>query len=185
MNKAVFLDRDNTIVNDPEGYLYKVEKLEFLSGAIDGLRRLQENGYLLIVVTNQSGIGRGKYTEQNYFRFRKIMHERLKKEGIEITAEYFCPHHPEAKIERYRKQCKCRKPETKMFDDAKKEYDIDFSKSWVVGDKSSDVEVGSKIGARRIGVLSREDPNGTGLRKYAEFVARNLEEAADYILENG
>lgn len=139
-NKAVFLDRDGTI-NVDKHYLYKIEDFEFLPGVIDGLRSLQEAGYLLIVVTNQSGIGRGYYTEADFHRLNDWMVQELKLHGVDITAVYYCPHLPDAAVEEYRIECQCRKPKLGMYYQAAEEWNIDFAQSIAIGDHLRDCEI--------------------------------------------
>ena len=104
MNKAVFLDRDGTI-NVEKNYLHKIEDFEFLSGVIEGLSLLNNSGYKLIIITNQSGIGRGYYTENDFITLNNWMLDVLKSNGIIISKVYYCPHLPDAKIEKYRMDC--------------------------------------------------------------------------------
>lgn len=147
MNKAVFLDRDGTI-NIDKGYLYKISDFEFLPGAVEGLRMLQDAGYLLIIITNQSGIGRGYYTEEDFMRLNDYMKEELKKSGVNISGVYYCPHLPDAEVERYRKICNCRKPATGLFERAVKDFDIDLSLSYAIGDKERDCSICLKSDCR-------------------------------------
>lgn len=140
MNKAVFLDRDGTI-NVDKHYLYKIDEFEYLPGVKEGLRDLCAAGYLLIIVTNQSGIGRGYYTEKDYHILNDWMMKDLKDSGVEISASYYCPHLKEADVEEYRKDCDCRKPGVGLFEKAVKEFDIDLEKSFAIGDKIRDLEI--------------------------------------------
>ena len=140
MNKAVFLDRDGTI-NVDKGYLYRISDFEFLPGAVDALRMLQNAGYLLIIITNQSGIARGYYTEEDFMILNDWMKNELMKHGVKISGVYYCPHLPDAEVERYRKVCSCRKPETGLFERAVHDFDIDLSKSYAVGDKERDCSI--------------------------------------------
>ena len=140
MNKAIFLDRDGTI-NVEKNYLYKIEDFEFLPGVVEGLKQLQNAGYLLIIITNQSGIARGYYTEENFFRLNNWMLRDLNNKGIRITHVYFCPHHPEATIERYKKDCNCRKPQLGLFIQACLDYNIDLTQSYAIGDKLRDCSI--------------------------------------------
>ena len=140
MNKAIFLDRDGTI-NVDKDYLYKIEDFEYVPGAVDGLKKLYDAGYLLIVITNQSGIARGYYKEEDYFSLDEWMKADLLSKGVKIAATYYCPHHPEAKIEKYKCDCKCRKPGTELFWRAQKDFDIDMSKSFAIGDKKRDLSI--------------------------------------------
>lgn len=137
MNKAIFLDRDGTI-NVEKNYLYKIEDFEFLPGVLDALRKLQSAGYLLIIVTNQSGIARGYYTEDDYNKLNDWMLGVLRDNGVNITRVYHCPHLPDAKIEKYRKECNCRKPKLGLFRKAVDDFNIDLSLSYAIGDKIRD-----------------------------------------------
>lgn len=140
MNKAIFLDRDGTI-NVEKHYLHKIEDFEFLPGVIEGLKILQDAGFLLIIVTNQSGIGRGYYSEEDFNVLTKWMMQTLEQSGVNITQVYFCPHLPDAIIEKYRKDCDCRKPRLGMYLKAVEDYDIDLSQSYVIGDKIRDCAI--------------------------------------------
>lgn len=137
MNKAIFLDRDGTI-NSDKHYLYKIDEFEFLPYVSEGLKLLQEGGFLLIIITNQSGIARGYYTEKELENLNKWMLQQLKREGVIISKIFYCPHLPGAKIKKYRKVCDCRKPALGMFERAVLEFDIDLSQSYTIGDKLRD-----------------------------------------------
>ena len=143
MQKAVFLDRDGTI-NVEKNYLFRIEDFEYLLGAKEGMKMLQDNGYKLIVITNQSGIARGYYTEDDYQRLNEWMIKDLLDSGIRIFGAYYCPHHPEAKIEKYRCECMCRKPGIALFEKAIAEHDIDIQGSFAIGDKKRDLLICKK-----------------------------------------
>jgi len=149
MNKCVFLDRDGNI-NVEKDYLYKIEDFEFIKGAKEAIKIFNDLGYLVVVVTNQSGVARGYYDEASV----KTLHDYLQKEveaiGGHIDGFYYCPHHPEKGIGKYKVNCNCRKPNPGMFLKAKEDLDIDFSKSIMVGDKISDVKAGIDLGMRSI-----------------------------------
>lgn len=150
LKKIAFIDRDGTI-NVDNNYLYKIEEFEFLPGAIDGLKILQDKNFLLIIVTNQSGIGRGYYTEQDFHILNNWMKKILEEQyDIHIEAVYFCPHLPNAKIEKYKKVCNCRKPKIGMFtqaiNDMKCKYNIDIKNSIAIGDNSRDLIICNKLG---------------------------------------
>ena len=138
--KAVFVDRDGTLnvnidyLSDPAGY-------RLYPGVAEGLRLLREKGFLIIVVTNQSGIGRGIFDASALERIHEKMRSDLAAEGASIDALYFCPHRPED-------NCSCRKPNTALFEKAIREHGIDPARSFVIGDMKLDVEAGTKIGAR-------------------------------------
>lgn len=137
MNKAVFLDRDGTI-NVEKHYLYRIEDFVFLPGVLDGLRLLQNAGYILIIATNQSGIARGYYSEDDFINLNEWMTDALEENGIHISKVYYCPHLPDAKIDKYRKMCVCRKPALGMYEQAAIDFKIDLSNSWAIGDKLRD-----------------------------------------------
>lgn len=140
MSKAIFLDRDGTI-NVEKHYLHRIGDFEFLPGVIEGLKILQDEGFLLIIITNQSGIGRGYYTEEDFLTLNTWMINELKCQGVNIEKTYYCPHLPDAKIEKYRQLCTCRKPALGMYEQAVKEFDIDLSQSFSIGDKIRDCAI--------------------------------------------
>ncbi len=139
--RAVILDRDGTL-NEDKGYVHKIEDFKLLVGVIDGLKLLQKK-YLLFIITNQAGIGRGYYTVNDFHKFNDYMLDYLKNHGIRIEKTYFCPHSPA-------KKCDCRKPNTKNIDKIATDYEIDLKKSWVIGDHPSDIELGINAGTRTI-----------------------------------
>lgn len=154
--KAVFLDRDGTI-NVEKDYLFRIEDFEFLPGVLDGLQLLRQAGYLLIIITNQSGIARGYYTEEDYNKLTAWMLDQFKQDGIEISKVYHCPHHPRAAVERYRKDCNCRKPGLGLFEKAIKDFDLDLSGCYAIGDKMRDCEICVNSGCHGFVIGSNED----------------------------
>lgn len=148
-NKAIFLDRDGTI-NIDKNYLYKIEEFEFVEGAVEGLKILYDLGYKLIVVTNQAGIGRGYYTEEDLKKLNNYMEEKLLQEGIKIEKCYYCPHHAEHGMGKYKIDCECRKPKPGMLLEGIKEFNINPKKSYMIGDKLSDAEAGINAGVKPI-----------------------------------
>lgn len=180
--KAVFLDRDGTI-NVEVQYLNKVEEFQFIPGVPYALKRLKEAGLLLVVVTNQSGIGRGIYDEAALQRVHDHMHRELAGYGVEIDACYFCPHHPEHATGEYLKECSCRKPLPGMLQQAAEALDIDLAASYMVGDKLIDVEVGINAGCTPILVMTGY--GSSHLERLPEGVLSfaDLNFAADAILE--
>jgi len=136
--KAIFLDRDG-VINEDFGYVHRVEDFRFLPGVFEALRHFKALGYKLILITNQSGIGRGYYSEEDFHKLTKWMQEGLEKEGVRLDAIYYCPHHP-------RQGCECRKPQPGMLLQAIKEQDIDAKSSWMIGDKPSDIEAAKRAG---------------------------------------
>ncbi|MCX3068377.1 MAG: D-glycero-beta-D-manno-heptose 1,7-bisphosphate 7-phosphatase [Cetobacterium sp.] len=153
MRKVIFLDRDGTI-NVEKSYLHKWEDFEFEKNAIEGLKKLKDLGYEFIVVTNQSGIGRGYYTEEDLVTLNNQMTEKLKEFGIEILECFYCPHHPEKGIGKYKVDCNCRKPNPGMLLEGIKKYDVDIENSFMIGDKKGDLEAGKKAGLKSILVLT-------------------------------
>lgn len=140
-NKAIFLDRDGTI-NIDKNYLYKLEEFEFIPKVIDGLKILSELGYIFIIVTNQAGIGRGYYTEEDLEKLNDFMIKEFLKNGIEIKKCYFCPHHLENGIGKYKVDCDCRKPKPRMLLNGIEEFNVDPALSYMIGDKLSDAYAG-------------------------------------------
>ena len=132
MTKALFLDRDG-IINIDHGYVYQIEKFEFTENIFALLKLFQDKGYLFFIVTNQSGIGRGYYSEEAFQTLTQWMIHSFQEKGIHICEVYHCPHAPEA-------HCKCRKPAIGMIQDTAKKYHIDLSSSWMIGDKQSDID---------------------------------------------
>lgn len=146
-NKALFLDRDG-VINVEKNYVYKIEDFEFMDGIFEVMRSYQEQGYLLIVITNQAGIGRGYYTEEDFNMLNEWMLKRLADEGIHITKVYHCPYHPEYGIREYKKDSFDRKPNPGMILRAAKEFEIDLDASILVGDKESDIQAGKRAGVK-------------------------------------
>ena len=142
---AIFLDRDGTI-NVDHGYVHEIDNFEFLDGVIDAMRQLKEMGYALVVVTNQSGIVRGKFTEEQFETLTEWMDWSLADRGVDLDGIYFCPHHPTEGVAPYRKECQCRKPGPDMILDAAKYLKIDLAASYMVGDKSSDMKAAIAAG---------------------------------------
>lgn len=171
MKKAIFLDRDGTI-NVEKHFLYKIEDFEFLPGVIDGLRLLQDAGYLLIIVTNQSGIARGYYTEDDFIMLNKWMLQTLEGLKIEISKVYYCPHLPDANVEKYRVDCDCRKPKLGMYKQAISDFDIDINRSYAIGDKIRDCTICNVSACR--GVLIGDSERDDIIIKVKEGKIRNV-----------
>ena len=153
---AVFLDRDG-VINVDSGYVVDWDSFVFLPGVIEAMRTLCEAGYALVIVTNQSGIGRGFYTEEEFHVLTERMRDELTRQGVLIAGVYFCPHLPEATLPHYRKTCDCRKPRPGLINRALEELDIDLTRSAMVGDKDSDMQAALAAGIpRRYQVISGE-----------------------------
>ncbi len=143
-NRAVFLDRDG-VINVEKGYLHRVEELEFLPGAAEAIALLKDAGYLVIVVTNQSGVARGYYSLGAVDLLHRHMSEQLAARGAVVDAWYVCPHHPD-----HGGPCSCRKPLPGMILQAAADYRVDLVRSYLIGDKRSDLEAGLAAGCRAI-----------------------------------
>ncbi|WP_315374781.1 HAD family hydrolase [uncultured Selenomonas sp.] len=146
---AVFFDRDGTLNVDIH-YLHRPEDFIWTPDAPAAIRRLNECGILTVVVTNQSGVARGYYPEEDVLRLHDWMNEELKKEGAHLDAIFYCPHHIDGKIPEYTKACNCRKPATGMIDAACAEYDIDRTRAVLIGDSESDMECARRAGVRGV-----------------------------------
>lgn len=144
-NKALFLDRDG-VINADKGYVGRIEQFEFLPGIFDLCRTAQEAGFIPIIVTNQAGIGRGYYSDHDFHRLTDWMLAEFRTRGIGIGRVYHCPHHPEAGLAEYRRECIDRKPNPGMILRAKDDFNLDLSRSVLVGDKDSDIEAGRAAG---------------------------------------
>ena len=183
MNRAVFLDRDGVITQEPPHYAHELSQLKLIPKSADAIRLLNENGFVVIVASNQAGIAHGYYREEDAILFHQAMKENLAKEGAYIDAIYYCPHHPEAKIERYRVDCNCRKPKPGMLTRAESELNIDLKQSFIVGDKLSDIEAGKRAGCKTIMVRT-----GQGVEELksneidCDYVANDLHDAVQHIL---
>ena len=173
MKKALFLDRDG-VINKEKNYLYKIEDFEFIDGVFETCKYFQDKGYLIIIITNQAGIARGYYNEDDFWKLTDWMKKEFDKKGIKITDVYFCPHHPE-----FTGECECRKPKPGMLIESIKKYNIDVNNSILVGDKNSDIEAGKKVGMKKLFLV-----NTGHLIKSNKFnvpILNSLKELKDYL----
>ena len=181
MNRAVFLDRDGVIVEDPY-YTYRTDQLKLIPGSAKAIRLLNENNFITVVVTNQAGIAKGYFTEEDTISFNQSMKQKLMEHDAHIDAIYYCPHHPDAKIEKYKIDCDCRKPKPGMLKDAEKDFNIDLRRSFIIGDRLSDIDAGKCVGCKTIMVLT-----GYGKKKKKnnriDYIAQNLYDAITKILK--
>lgn len=145
-NKAVFLDRDGTI-NVDYGYVHQIDDFHFIDGVIDALLQLKKKGYLLVLVTNQSGIARGYFSEEQFLQLTEWFDWSLADRGVDFDGIYYCPHHPEGQGE-YREDCDCRKPKAGMFTQAIADLNIDPAQSIMVGDKLEDLLAAENAGVK-------------------------------------
>lgn len=177
-NKAVFLDRDGTIVVH-EHYLSSPHQLKLLPNAAEGIRLFREHGYLIIVVTNQSGVARGFFDEERLLHIHKRLMDMLEEEGVVIDGIYYCPHHAEGVIEQYKVTCDCRKPDPGMLFDAAHRHNIDLTQSLMIGDSETDMLAGKSAGCRCILIRNdRIDEIRTALTTGADHIVNDLWEAA-------
>jgi D-glycero-D-manno-heptose 1,7-bisphosphate phosphatase len=151
--RAVFIDRDGTL-NVEKDYLHRIEDFEFIPGVPDAIRHLREAGFLVIVVTNQSGVARGFFPLAEVDVLHRHIQNELKKSGTCIDAFYVCPHHPTEGIGEFRRECGCRKGEPGMLLRAAAEHDINLAGSYMVGDKVADVEAGERAGCTSLLVMT-------------------------------
>lgn len=199
MNKALFLDRDGTIIKEaistaPEGdkskYLTTVEQVELIEGADSAIAAARESGFKIIVITNQSAIARGWLTEETLNLINRRMYALLTEHNPNAVIDdlYYSPYHVEGIIEKYKKQSNWRKPEIGMILDAKKKHDIDLEKSYFIGDTYEDMKCGNNAGIKKILVMT-----GFGNIAYKkcldeklkiDFIAKNLLEAVNFIKED-
>ncbi len=162
LKRAVFLDRDGTI-NVEKEYLHRIEDFAFIPGAPQAIRLLNDAGFYVVVVTNQSGVARGYYDEAAVERLHRYMDGELAHFGARVDAYYFCPHHPKHGSGLHSRECACRKPLPGMLIQAAADLGVDLTASWIIGDKLADVEAGLRAGCRpllvRTGYGSAEESN--------------------------
>lgn len=168
MHKAVFLDRDGTINRDVP-YCSRPEDFDLLPGAAEAIELLNEHGFKVVVVTNQSGIARGYFTEGMLASIHDKMQKELAKHGAHVDAIYYCPHHPDD-------NCECRKPKPKMILQAVRDLDIDLSQSYVIGDSEMDVELARRAGCKA--GIRVDGPGGTG-----DWVATSFRDAVQWVVQ--
>lgn len=182
-NKAIFLDRDGVIIQEPPHYIYRPDQLKFIPGSIEAMKLLNKNDFKVVIVTNQAGVAKGYYLEKDVISFNQLMRDELMLYDVYIDAIHYCPHHPDSKIRKYRLDCDCRKPRSGMLKKSEKELDIDFKHSYMIGDKKSDIDAGNRVGCKTVLVLT-----GYGIEESknnnidCDFIANNLYDAIINIL---
>jgi D-glycero-D-manno-heptose 1,7-bisphosphate phosphatase len=184
---AVFLDRDGTIIEEV-GYLNHIDRVRLYPWSAKAIRKLNQAGLPVIVMTNQSGVARGYFPEELVRRVHQKIARELAARGARVDAFYYCPHYPNGPVKAYGQACHCRKPETGMIDEAAKRFKINVSASFVVGDSYRDMRMGFRAGARTVLVMT-----GYGRGEYAyhrqrwlrkpDQIAENLQDAAEKILK--
>lgn len=183
MQRAVFLDRDGTIIEDT-GYIGECNKIKFLPMVSEAIKLLNENGFKVIITTNQSGVARGYFTEETVIEINKYIQESLAKQGAFIDMVYYCPHHVEGIVKEYRRECYWRKPNPGMIEEAAREHNIDLKNSFTIGDKISDTEAGHRAGCKTI-LLASEDPlnNEKEIVMKSNHIAPDLYQAVKWLVK--
>ncbi|MGQ9674715.1 MAG: D-glycero-alpha-D-manno-heptose-1,7-bisphosphate 7-phosphatase [Chloroflexota bacterium] len=182
MQRAIFLDRDGTLIEDQK-YEFRPSQIRFMDGVTDGLKALRQAGYKLVIITNQSGVARGLFGEEQVREMHARLADALADQGVPIDAFYYCPHHVDGIVPEYAVDCECRKPKPGMILEAADDLELDLAASWVIGDICADVEAGCRAGCRTVLV----DGNGTELsqnRCNPTYVARNFAQAARLVLSH-
>jgi D-glycero-D-manno-heptose 1,7-bisphosphate phosphatase len=178
IKKAIFLDRDGVIVEDT-GYISSPEELKLMPDVVPVLKKLQHS-FRLIVVTNQSGVARGYFTEENLFVINERVIQMLDDNGVGLDAIYYCPHHPQVGKDEYRIECECRKPKPGLLRLATEEFNIELDKSFLIGDKETDIQAGCAIGIKTIKIdpNDREPTDESG----ADFIVKTFSEVSNIII---
>jgi D-glycero-D-manno-heptose 1,7-bisphosphate phosphatase len=177
LKKAIFLDRDGVIVEDT-GYISSPEELILFPDVIPVLKKLQHS-FRLIVVTNQSGVARGYFTEEDLFAINERVIQMLDDYGVGLDAIYYCPHHPKEGKDEYRIECECRKPKPGLLRLATEEFNIELDKSFLIGDKDIDIQAGYAIGIKTI-KINRNDREYTD-ESWADFIIKTFSEVSNII----
>ena len=183
--KAVFLDKDGTLIDDLP-YNVNPALIRLSTGALEALRSLQDSGYRLLIVTNQSGVARGYFGEDQLQQVEARLRELLSSAGVFLTGFYYCPHYPDGEVSQYAVECTCRKPQPGMIYKAALEHQLDLEDAWLVGDILNDIEAGNRAGCRTVLVDNGHEMEWhmTSIRQPA-FIVRNLLEAAYVIVAEG
>ena len=185
MKKVCFLDRDGVLIEDRH-YLSDPNDVKLIDGAAEAVKMLREAGYTIIVVTNQSGVARGYYSESSISTIHKKIDELLKTKDAYIDKYYYCPHHSDGEVAEFSFDCSCRKPKTGMIEQALQDYEIDLSKSIVIGDKLSDIKLSENAGCR-LGILVKTGHGKKQAEKNTDdslIVRENILDAAKWFLEH-
>lgn len=181
MSKAVFLDRDG-VINVDRGYTYRIEDFEFIDGIFDACKLFKQSGCRLIVVTNQSGIGRGFYSEQDFLTLTQWMRDQFDSHGISLDAVYHCPHHPQQAQGRYKQSCHCRKPEPGMLLQGIADFGLEPGQCVMFGDKASDLKAAMAAGIGRKVLINNQgvaDPDSVA---FADEVWQSIADASERFL---
>ncbi len=177
---AVFLDRDG-VINVDHGYVHDEHDFEFIDGVFEACKQLKQMGYQLVLVTNQSGIARGKFSEDRFLSLTQWMDWNFVDNGVEFDGIYYCPHHPEHGIGKYKEDCDCRKPKPGMFISARDFLKIDMAKSVMVGDKAEDLMAADAAGVGRKILVRTGKPVTAEGEALADSVLDSLKHVPDYL----
>lgn len=181
MKKAIFLDKDGTLIHDIP-YNVDTSLIRWNDGVFESLRLLKDRGYLLIVVSNQSGIAHGYFTEREMMIVMEKMYHDLVEAGARLDGFYFCPHHPDGVVADYAKVCHCRKPAPGMILQAADDFNIDLSQSWMIGDILNDIEAGNNAGCKTILINNGNETEWiTTEERTPDFTVHNIKEAVEKI----
>ncbi len=180
IHKAIFIDRDG-VINQELSYVHKIQDFLIIPGVFDGLKILQDLGYLLVIITNQAGIAHGLYNQDDLNYLHDYMLSLFTENDINISSVYYCPHHPNGKALNFRKSCDCRKPSPGMILRACKDFRINLSSSYLIGDKISDIIAGQRAGITNTILVESGHAITDSDKLQASYVTSNLFNAALYI----
>jgi len=182
VKKAIFLDKDGTLIPDVP-YNVDSEKISLSPNTIDGLLALQEAGFMLIIISNQSGIAKGYFDHDALLQVNDKIQSLLLDNGLRLTGFYYCPHHPESNIPAYNIDCSCRKPKPGLFHEAAFDHQIDLSQSWMIGDILHDIEAGHRAGCRAILINNGNETEWALTQaRIPDVMVDDINEAARHIL---
>lgn len=180
---VIFLDRDGVITKKKD-YLLDKKDILFYKSSIKAIQMLNSHQFTIIVVTNQPAVARGLITESNLIEINKEIAKRLRKNNAYINAIYSCPHHPDANLPEYRINCQCRKPGTLLLEDALKQFKTNTTKSYLIGDKTTDVQAGKNIGAKTFLVKIGYGGKDKKCEAVPDYICKNALQAVKIILRN-
>lgn len=184
-HKAVFIDRDGTL-NVEKDYVFRIEDFEFISGAIEAVRLLNENSFKAVVISNQSGIARGYYTPNDVHILHDHIQRELKKHKAFMDAFFYCPHHPDGTVKEFQKVCECRKPNPGMILQAEQKLNLDLEQSYVIGDNLTDIQLKEKVPLKTILVRTGHGEKNIKALKASDIqpdrIEGNLLQAVQYII---
>jgi len=182
MEKFVFLDKDG-VINKEINFLHKKEDLELIEGSAEAIKKLNDNGWIVIIVTNQPVVAIGLCTEEDGREINSRLKEMLAEKGAKIERTYYCPHHPKKGGNlKYTKECECRKPKPGMILAAKRHFGIDLSESYMIGDHTGDILAGVRAGCKTILVKTGHGGNDEFDDATPDFIAKNLRDAVEKII---